>query len=46
MNLLGFPSTTGSLPEAVLTAATMEPVPSELNINFGLEVASNRTDLG
>ena len=29
MNLLGLPSTTGSLPEAVLTAATMDPVPLE-----------------
>ena len=29
MNLLGLPSTTGCLPAAVLTAATMAPVPVE-----------------
>ena len=27
MNLLGFPSTTGCRPAAVVTAATMAPVP-------------------
>ena len=34
MNLLGFPNTTGSLPEAVLTAATMEPVPEGWSIRL------------
>ena len=29
MNLLGFPRTTGFRPEAVATAATIEPVPED-----------------
>ena len=41
MNLLGFPRTTGCRPDAVATAATMEPVPDDeklviINLNAKL----------